>query len=180
MAAEAKARRWWTARHWTTLRKLVQYAALLIFVVLFVWSRRGGWPAWLVNIPMRLDPLAMLTHLLASRTFLVGSTLALITLALTLALGRVWCGWLCPLGTTLDLVPLRQRRNHGEGPPDAWRQTKYALLLTILAAALLTNLTLMIFDPLTILFRTLTLSVWPAVDQTVTGAELALLWEIKN
>jgi ferredoxin len=46
--------------------------------------------------------------------------------------------------------------------------------LTILAAALLTNLTLMIFDPLTILFRTLTLSVWPAVDQIVTGAEMAL------
>jgi polyferredoxin len=128
----------------------------------------------LVNIPMRLDPLAVLAHLLASRTFLVGSTLALITVALTLALGRVWCGWLCPLGTTLDLFPLRRRRNHGEGPSDLWRQAKYALLLTILAGALLTNLTLMIFDPLTILFRTLTLSVWPALDQIVTGAELAL------
>jgi ferredoxin len=46
--------------------------------------------------------------------------------------------------------------------------------LTILAAALLTNLTLMIFDPLTLLFRTLTLSIWPAVDQIVTGAEVAL------
>jgi ferredoxin len=93
---------------------------------------------------------------------------------LTLALGRVWCGWLCPLGTTLDLFPLRRRRNKGEGPSDAWRGAKYALLLTILAAALLTNLTLMIFDPLTILFRTLTLSIWPALDQIVTGAEVAL------
>jgi polyferredoxin len=146
----------------------------LAFVVLFVWSRRGGWPAWLVNIPMRLDPLAVLAHMLASRTFLVGSTLALITIALTLALGRVWCGWLCPLGTTLDLFPLRRQRDQGEGPSDSWRGAKYVLLLTILAAALLTNLTLLIFDPLTIIFRTLTLSVWPALDQIVTKAELAL------
>ena len=174
MAAKAKHRKWWTPRRWTTLRKLVQYAALLIFIVLFVWSRRGGWPASLVNIPMRLDPLAVLAHLLASRTFLVGSALALITVALTLALGRVWCGWLCPLGTTLDLFPLRRRHDKGQGPAESWRQAKYVLLLTILAAALLTNLTLMIFDPLTILFRTLTVSVWPALDQVVTGAEMAL------
>jgi polyferredoxin len=114
--------KWWRPRRWTTLRKLVQYGALLAFIALFVASRRGGWPASLVNIPMRLDPLAMLAHLLASRTFLVGSTLALITVMLTLAPGRVWCGWLCPLGTTLDLFPLRRRRSKSEGPSDAWRQ----------------------------------------------------------
>jgi polyferredoxin len=142
--------------------------------VLFVWSRRGGLPPALVNIPMRLDPLVTLAHLLASRTFLVSSALALITVGLTLALGRAWCGWLCPLGTILDLFPLRQRRNKAEGPDDSWRGAKYALLLTILAAALFTNLTLMIFDPLTILFRTLTVSVRPALDQIITGAEVGL------
>jgi polyferredoxin len=123
---------------------------------------------------MRLDPLAVLAHAVASRTFLTSSALALITVALTLVLGRVWCGWLCPLGTTLDLFPLRRRRDIGEGPSDSWRGAKHLLLLTILAAALLTNLSLMIFDPLTILFRTLTLSLWPAVDQIITGAEFAL------
>jgi ferredoxin len=41
-------------------------------------------------------------------------------------------------------------------------------------AAVFTNLTLLIFDPLTILFRTLSTSVWPAVDQVVTAAETAL------
>jgi polyferredoxin len=164
----------WTSRCWTTLRRLVQYVALLTFVVLFVWSRRGGWPGSIVNFPLRLDPLAMLTNLLASRTVLVGSALALITVVLTLALGRVWCGWLCPLGTLLDLFSLGRWRGKRKVPTNSWRRVKYGLLLTILSAALLTNLTLMIFDPLTILFRTLSVSVWPTVDQLVTAAEAAL------
>ncbi len=174
MAARVKRRGWWRPRRWTTLRRFTQYAALLVFVVLFVWSRRGGWPGSVVNIPMRLDPLAVLAHALASRTLLAGSALALITILLTLVLGRAWCGWLCPLGTTLDLFPLRRRRDRGKGPADSWRRAKYALLLTILAAALLANLTLLIFDPLTILFRTLSISLWPAVDQVVTAAETTL------
>jgi ferredoxin len=123
---------------------------------------------------MRLDPLAMLSHLLASRSLLLGSSLALITLALTLAFGRVWCGWLCPLGTLLDQFSLNWWRAKRDAPSDSWRQVKYGLLLTVLLAALFTNLTLMIFDPLTILFRTLSVSVWPAMDQAVTAMEATL------
>lgn len=164
----------WSPRYWTALRKGVQYAALAAFVVLFVWSRRGGWPATWVNLPMRLDPLAMLAHALASRTLLAGSALALLTVALALAFGRAWCGWLCPLGTLLDLLPLRREKAGNRPLPEAWRGAKYALLLTIVWAALLGNLTLMVLDPLTILFRSLSAAVWPAVDQVVTGAERVL------
>jgi len=163
----------WSPRHWTVLRRVVQGLALAAFVALFVLSRRGGWPAQIVNAPMRLDPLAVLAHLLASRTLLAGSALALLVVALTLLLGRAWCGWLCPLGALLDLFSLR-RWQAKRAPGDAWRKAKYGLLLTILAAATLTNLTLLIFDPLTILFRTLSVSIWPALDQLVIAAESAL------
>jgi polyferredoxin len=159
---------------WLRLRKAVQYAALLAFVILFVWSRRGGWPAEAVNLPMRLDLLAMLAHLIASRTVLVGSSVALITVGLTLLFGRAWCGWLCPLGTLLDLFSLRRLRGKREAPADTWRRVKHVVLLTLLGAALFTNLTLLVLDPLTLLFRTLSASVWPAVDQLVTAAETAL------
>jgi polyferredoxin len=174
LTAKTSRRKHWSPRSWTRLRRAVQYIALLAFVVLFVWSRRGGWPADVVNLPMRLDPLAMLVHLIASRTLLAGSALALITVGLALVLGRAWCGWLCPLGTILDLFSLRRWRGKRQAPSDSWRRVKYVLLLTLLVAAILGNLTLMVFDPLTLLFRTLSASVWPAVDQLVTGAERAL------
>jgi polyferredoxin len=159
---------------WVPLRKAVQGLALVAFLVLFVWSRRGGWPPSVVNVPLRLDPLAMLAHLLSSRTVLVGSSLALLVLLLTLVRGRMWCGWLCPLGTVLDIFSFSRWRVRKQPPPESLRKLKYGLLLTILLAALLTNMTLMVFDPLTILFRTLSVSVWPAVDQMVTGVERAL------
>lgn len=167
MAARARRRRW------TTLRRVVQYGALLLFVVLFVGARRGGWPAGVANLPMRLDPLAVLAHLLASRTVLAGSALALVTVGLTLLFGRAWCGWLCPLGTLLDLFSPR-RHGPSRSPADRWRAVKHGLLLLILFAALFANLTLLIFDPLTIVFRTLSASLWPALDQVITQTEVAL------
>lgn len=173
----------WTGKpagKWIRIRKIVQYLALAVFTGLFILGRLGSQTSGLVNIPMRLDPLAILAHLLASRTLLAGSALALITVILTLVFGRAWCGWLCPLGTTLDLIPLK-RWNKTKGglpqPPvlsEKWRSIKYGLLLTILVAALFGNLTLLIFDPLTIMIRTLSTSIWPGIDQVVIAAETLL------
>ncbi|MCL5273613.1 MAG: 4Fe-4S binding protein [Chloroflexi bacterium] len=164
-----------TPRRWRTARKSVQIVILLAFIALLVWARQGGWPAELVNAPMRLDPLGMLAHLVASRTLLATSALALLIVALTLFFGRAWCGWLCPLGTLLDVFSPR-RRAHLTGLQDlsGVRRLKYGLLLTLLVAALFGNLTLLIFDPLTIVLRTFTTSLLPAVDHIVSAVETTL------
>lgn len=164
-------------RRWQVVRRLVQVVALMLFVILFVWSQRGGWTPDVVNVPLRLDPLVVLAQSIATRTLLAGSVLALIVVLLTLIFGRVWCGWLCPMGTLLDLFLVRRRKI--PNPSDqknqsGLRSVKYVLLLTILIAALFTNLTLLIFDPLTIVFRTLTTSLWPAGDRLVSAVEAAV------
>lgn len=156
---------------WVTFRKIVQYLALFTFIALFVWSRQDGGQANIINIPMRMDPLLILANLAASRTFLAGSALALIVLLLTVVFGRAWCGWLCPLGTVFDLIPLIRWRKKHPAPSDGWRRVKFDFIIFIFAAALLGNLTLLFFDPLTLLLRTLTVSIWPALDRIVTATE---------
>jgi polyferredoxin len=160
---------------WVLARKITQYVMLVVFLLFFLFSRRdGGWSPTLVNLPFRLDPLTMLANLLSSRTFLAGSAVALITIVLTLVFGRAWCGWICPLGTTLDLFPLKKARGKRPAPKEGWRKVKYLLLKATLAAALLGNLSLLVFDPLTILYRTLTVSILPGLDRVILWAEQTL------
>ena len=163
-------------RRWIAARKIVQITALLIVIVVLIMTRRGGWPPDVVNVIMRLDPLAVLAQAISTRSFLLGSAVVLFTLLLTVIAGRAWCGWLCPLGTVLDLIPLRKRTLRSKQPTisSSWRSVKYGLLILILVAALFGNLTLLIFDPLTIFVRSFTTALWPATDQIVTSIETAL------
>ena len=46
-AGQRRGKQRWSGRpygRWITARKLVQYTALLVFVTLFIASRRGSWP----------------------------------------------------------------------------------------------------------------------------------------
>lgn len=175
--SQAKSAKVSSTSRWIFTRKVIQYTALLSFLALFVTSTRGVLDSVWLNTPMRLDPLLALTHILSTHVILANAALSLIVIALTIALGRVWCGWICPLGTILDLFkkPGRHPTHLDTRNDTVWRKVKYALLLAILFAALLGNLTLLIFDPLTILFRTLASSLWPAFDQIITALETGLI-----
>jgi polyferredoxin len=163
-----------TSSRWVLARRIVQYLSLFIYLLIFTKASWNGLPADLINLPMRLDPLLMLASLLTSRTFLLASSFALLTIILTLVFGRAWCGWVCPLGTLLDLFPLDRLRGTRKSPPESWRRIKYVLLAAVLVAALLGNLTLLILDPLTLLFRTLTTAILPAVNQIILSVETGL------
>lgn len=167
-----------SVRRWINARKTVQAAAFLLFLGLFVASAQGVVRTNWINLFMRLDPLIGLTHILSSHILLASASLALIVVVLTILFGRAWCGWICPLGTVLDLFQPRHRNQMAafNAPKDSgWRKLKHALLIAILVAAFFGNLTLLIFDPITILYRTLTTSLWPALDQAVTSIETSLI-----
>jgi polyferredoxin len=116
----------------------------------------------------------MLAAGLAGRVLLVGLLLAAGVLLLTLLFGRVWCGWLCPLGSVLEwLGPRRARRT---APADGWRVIKVLLLFAILIAALLGSQSLTFLDPITILNRSMATAVWPALHYAVAKVE-AFLYE---
>jgi MauM/NapG family ferredoxin protein len=55
-----------------------------------------------------------------------------------------------------------------------WRRIKNLFLLLILAAALFGNLSLLIFDPITLFTRTMTTAVLPALNHAITSVEHTL------
>ena len=158
---------------WFSLHKGIQYLALLVFVCLFLISRQNNPGNYWIAFVMRFDPLLALSSMLASRTIILSSAVELLlAVALAIVAGRAWCGWLCPLGTTLDLFTIKKANTLKM--PERLRSVKYGLLLVILMAALFGNLTLLIFDPLTILYRALTYTILPVLNQGLTGLETLL------
>ncbi|MFN2185364.1 MAG: 4Fe-4S binding protein, partial [Anaerolineae bacterium] len=162
-------------RVWKRLRQTTQILALLLFLAIFAYTNAQRPGRFWTDMFTRLDPLLMVSASLAGQVLLAGLALAGIVMALTLLFGRVWCGWLCPLGTLLEwLGPRKSRRN---SPPEKLRSVKYLLLFAILIAALLGNQTFVVLDPITILNRTLTTAVWPALRHVVVSVE-GVLYQI--
>ncbi|MEJ2037971.1 MAG: 4Fe-4S binding protein [Desulfosarcinaceae bacterium] len=129
-----------------TTRRISQ----LFFFTLFLWfcvvSTLGeqwwqlrGWP---VNWLMQLDPLNGLGMLLATHSVYAGLLWGVLTIALTLVLGRVFCGWICPLGAVQQFAGYLGKRGLGtsrradRNQPQRAQMLKYWILVFLLAAAL--------------------------------------------
>jgi MauM/NapG family ferredoxin protein len=166
-------RRQGNPRRWRPLRRSVQAAALLLFLVFFLALKDNILPAEMASLAMRVDPLAMLAAMLAARALIAGAAVALLAFFLALVFGRAWCGWLCPLGTLLDWLPLRARRAVPPAVPENVRAVKYWLLIVLLISAILGSLWLLFLDPIALLTRALAEGVWPALDRAVSGVEWA-------
>lgn len=161
------------------MRQGVQVLFLALFVYLLFEAYQGRVAHPWTDVFFRLNPLAALTAMLAGRAWIPRLGLALVTVAVTVALGRVWCGWICPLGTVLEWVHLPRVHSTSRWggvlvPGPRWRTAKYVVLALVLFAALFGNLTLMILDPIAILTRTMTTGVLPALNLAITSAEQAL------
>ena len=152
--------------NWRTARIVMQWVALITFFITVLLANRAEITSNQVSAIIRISPLAMLSNLLGSKVFLAGSTLGLIILLSSLVVGRGWCGWLCPIGTILDLFRF-SKQNRKWSPPENLRKLKYGLLIITLFSALFGNVTLLFFDPITIFIRTNTLSIIPFLNKII-------------
>ncbi len=159
---------------WRRVRQVVQILTLLLFLYLLLVNWSAGEASPQSGLFFRLNPLTALTAMIADRAWIPTMGWALITLGVTLLLGRVWCGWICPMGTTLEWVRFSGAYQRSAKVSPRWRSVKYVLLLLTLGMALLGSLALLIFDPITIITRAITTGLLPALNYGITQLEFAL------
>jgi len=187
----------------TTVRRITQ----IFFFALFIWfciaSTFGqsfwqlrGWP---VNWFLQLDPLVALGTVLTTHTLYSGLLWALVTVALTVVLGRFFCGWLCPFGAMHHFIgylasrgrSIREKINVNRYM--AGQRIKYYILLVLLfatvaaflpniggtsflkfdgvdAASLMTGL----LDPIPLVYRSVNFLLLPVADSSLHLTSAAL------
>jgi len=155
------------------MRRGVQLTLLGLFVVLL---GATGWnlPGWLpVDVFLRIDPLLSLQALLASRAWVPAAGFGIAMLLSTLLVGRWFCGWMCPMGTILELgddLAFGKKRRQWKNEERRLRWLKYAILGAIAIAALFGAGLAYLADPIAWITRIFTTALWP-----LTAAGLSLL-----
>lgn len=173
---------------WATspLRKFVQTVSLLVFLALYFWvlwpyekdaaaayARREVVEA---EAFLALDPLVSMSTAIAARMWVGSLAWAAAMLAAGLLVPRLFCGYLCPLGTCIDAadwaVGRRLRRLHlpmwGR-----WVRMKHALLAAVLASAVAGTTLSGFVAPIPILTRGLAFLLGPLQSRLVLGPETA-------
>jgi ferredoxin-type protein NapF len=146
------------------MRKVIQAFSLLLFTSLFLLATYRL-PDWLpADIYLRIDPLLGISAVIASREIIVRVLGSLVLIGATLAVGRFFCAYVCPLGACLDgldFLLFRKNRRQALKTDSGLRLWKYALLVSIIAAALTGVSVAYLFDPIALLTRFYTFVLHP-------------------
>jgi MauM/NapG family ferredoxin protein len=118
------------------MRAGVQLAALGLFLYLAL-GALFAWPEVLAyDLYLRLDPLVWAAGSAASRALAPYGWIALGLVLLTAVFGRVFCGWLCPVGTVSDGVRFLRGGRPGLRLPLGMFRVRFWILGVILGGAL--------------------------------------------
>ncbi|MBM3296894.1 MAG: 4Fe-4S dicluster domain-containing protein [Candidatus Aminicenantes bacterium] len=155
------------------LRILSQWAFFALFLYLFTRTRfTGSDVIGPVERFFHFDPLLALTATVAGRALFAAFAWAGATVLLTLVLGRVVCGWVCPLGGVHQFFSFLFKKARLHKPRDVSAgplKWKYFILLFVLAGALLGLNLAGYLDPLSFLYRSFATAVFPALGHAATG-----------
>jgi len=133
-----------------------------------------------VRLFFQIDPLVAVANALATHSLYHGLLWSLVILIPTLFLGRFFCGWICPMGSLNHFFSsLKSERKRGKQLIESnrykrWQTTKYYILVIVLVAAAFGTGIAGWFDPLSLLVRSLGLSVLPGLNYALSAGLHAL------
>jgi len=120
-------------------RRVSQLLFLAAFVLLFALATFPPKTRIPVDLFLRADPLIAMSAMVSLRKLIFPLVwYALPVVVLSLFLGRAFCGWICPMGTTIDLCE-RLFRIRGRRPSQAppWSRAKFYVLIALVVTMLL-------------------------------------------
>ncbi len=126
----------------------------------------------------KFDPLIMVVTSVSERVILLRGLLASgAMLFLTLILGRFFCGWVCPLGTTVDMVAAVKKRHPSTSDPvnAALRRIKFYIFGLIILVSFLGLQVAWVLDPIVIMARFISLNFIPFSTSVVNGIFIILI-----
>src|SRR5512137_2567572 len=105
---------------WRRFRQIIQilFFAFFVFLLFAGLQRQTVFP--LADFFFRINPLSALASMLAGRAWIPRLGWALVTVGLTILIGRVWCGWICPFGTLLEWVTFHKARQRARAISPRW------------------------------------------------------------
>ena len=147
------------------LRRLSQTVSCVLFIYV-LWSTT--YPLAGTIKPAMLfksDPLMMAMVSISQRVILPGVAISIAMLLIAAALGRYFCGWVCPLGAAMDITAALKKKHAilSDNRSAALRKIKFFFLGAFLILALAGIQVAWICDPVTIAARFVSMNMIPAL-----------------
>ena len=152
-------------------RRIVQLILLFSFFYLFLRARYPYETIISSDLYLRFSPLAPLFYFIDSLELPLFFWPALIILFATIFLGRFFCGWICPLGTSLDIID-RVFKVPSNKISEKWvklRWIKFAIFFSAIILAIFSVHIWGYFDPLAIFMRFTTIIFYPLATFFLEG-----------
>ena len=158
--------KWFTYQN---IRRIYSVFFFILFIVLLLLADFHKMKGYEVSLFLKMDPLAAISTFLTSWTVYKGLILSLIIIAGTAVFGRFFCSWICPMGILNQWVSrfFNRRRAADDYRVNSYRPIfvlKYYILAVILVLAVFGILQAGLFDPISIITRSFSISLLPAFN----------------
>ncbi len=168
----------------TNIRIMSQVLFFAIFIgsIWLSWTSRVG--GYHTSFLLEIDPLVAVSTALSTHSIYRYLGGALIIIVLTFLFGRVFCGWICPMGAlqqfTAWLFRRGAKRQIDDNRYNKKQSYKYIMVGAMLVLAAMGALQIGLMDPIVWMYRAFTTFIAPMWDMLVSGVETLLSMDLSQ